>query len=222
MRSLWPDVRTALAMQSRRKDIRAATLPLVVQRNGMRETIQVPRTQCPIYLPTPLFPPPSILWSQNPVRGVFTSLGVKHLCGPTFEEVSKTYPGAEFVGMHLNFGPELFARTLAKIGYCAAVATVGIGAFTTTAMRDIIIGADERIGHWVGSWWKQPINGTGGGLHEIRVMLSQPNNCVHAFIRLFAQFGAPEYHVIIGPADRAYIASTNWPAKWAAKNPIEI
>ena len=97
-----------------------------------------------------------------------------------------------------------------------------IGAFTNTALRDIILGSDPKIGHWVGSWWKQPINGTGGGLHEIRVMLSQPNAYVPAFIRLFAQFGAPEYHVIIGQADPAYIASKNWPAEWATMNLVNV
>jgi hypothetical protein len=39
MRQLWPDVRNALAMQSRRRDKRSATLPLVTQRDGIRETI---------------------------------------------------------------------------------------------------------------------------------------------------------------------------------------
>ena len=41
MRSLWPDVRNALAVQSRRREKRLRTLPLVVQRKGVKETIQV-------------------------------------------------------------------------------------------------------------------------------------------------------------------------------------
>ena len=71
MRHLWLDVRNAFAMQSRRRDKRSATLPIVVQRDGGQETIQVPRTKFPIYLATPLFPPPAILWSDTPVRGVW-------------------------------------------------------------------------------------------------------------------------------------------------------
>src|ERR1017187_1301419 len=39
MRHLWPDVRNALAMQSRRKDKRSTTLPIVVERDGVRKTI---------------------------------------------------------------------------------------------------------------------------------------------------------------------------------------
>lgn len=215
MRHLWPDVRNALAMQSRRRDKRSATLPVVVRRDGVQETIQVSRSRFPTYLATPLFPPPAILWSDRPVRGVFANLNMMHLCGPSFEEASKEYPGYDFVGMHLNFSAEEFARMLAKIGFCAAVACVGLGAFTTTPVRKLILGTDQCISRWVGSWWNEPINGTNGGLHEIRIVLSQPGAEIHAIIRLFAQFGAPEYHVMLGPADPTFVASSDWPAQWA-------
>src|SRR5207244_4229268 len=107
--------------------------------------------------------------------------------------------GNNFVGMHINFSAEEFARMLAKIGFCAAVSTVGLRAFTNTPIRNIILGTDLCIGHWVGSWWREPVNSTHGGLHEIRVVLTQPGDQIHAIIRLFAQFGAPEYHVMLGP-----------------------
>jgi hypothetical protein len=115
MRQLWPDVRNALAMQSRRRDKRSTTLPLVIQRDGVRETIQVPRTSFPTYLPTPIFPPPAATWANRRVPGVFTNLEMIHICGPTFAEASKEYPGHEFFGMHLNFSAEDFVRMLAKI-----------------------------------------------------------------------------------------------------------
>ena len=38
--------------------------------------------------------------------------------------------------------------------------------------------------------------------------------------RLFAQFGAPEYHVMLGPADPAYVASNEWPTQWAESHPL--
>ena len=40
------------------------------------------------------------------------------------------------------------------------------------------------------------------------------------FVRLFAQFGAPEYHVLLGPADPRFVASSDWPAQWAATNTL--
>ena len=97
-----------------------------------------------------------------------------------------------------------FARTVAKIGFCAAVAALGLGAFTHTPIRKVIFGADPCIGWWVGSWYGEPVNGTHGGLHEIRVKCSEPDSQIHVFVRLFAQFGAPEYHVLLGPADPTF------------------
>jgi hypothetical protein len=104
---------------------------------------------------------------------------------------------------------------IAKIGYCAAVASVGLGAFTSTPILRVILGTDDCINHWVGSWRGEPVNNSGGGLHEIRIMLEMPGHRLHAIIRLFARFGVPEYHVILGPADPAYVASDQWPKQWA-------
>jgi hypothetical protein len=151
---------------------------------------------------------------------VFTNLEMIHLCGPTFAEASEEYPGHEFLGMHINFSAEEFVRMLAKIGFCAAVATVGIGAFTNTPIRNVILGTDQCFGHWVGTWWHEPVNGINGGLHEIRVVLSEPGKEIHAIIRLFAQFGGPEYHVMLGAADPTYVASSAWPTQWAKTYPV--
>ena len=214
MKRLWPDVRNVLAMQSRRRDKRPTTLPLIVLRNGAKEVVQVPRTKFPTYLVTPTFPPPASFWSSRPVSGVFVNLDVIHLCGPTFQEASKEYPGADFVGAHTNFSPGDFARMVAKVGFCAAVFALGLGPFTNTPIRRIILGSDPCIGYSVGSSWKEPVNGTRGGLHEARVTCSEPGSHIHAFVRLFAQFGAPEYHVLLGPADPQCVASPDWPSIW--------
>lgn len=214
MRCLWPDLRNVLAMQSRRRDKRSPTLPLVVQRNGLKEIIQVPRGEYPTYLSTPLFPPPGLFWSNKPLKGVFANLDTIHVAGPTFQQISKRYPGTDFVGTHTNFSPEEFAKTVAKIAFCAAVSALGLGAFTHTPIRKVILGADPCIGYWVGSWYGESVNGTHGGLHEIRVKLNVPDSYIHVFVRLFAQFGAPEYHVLLGPADPAFVASSAWPSTW--------
>ena len=48
LRSLWPSVRNVLAMQTRRPNERSNRLPLVIDRAGERETIQVPRADYPM------------------------------------------------------------------------------------------------------------------------------------------------------------------------------
>jgi hypothetical protein len=216
MRCLWPEIRNVLAMQSRRRDRRSPTIPLVVEREGVREIVQIPRSEYPTYLSTPLFPPPAKFWSNRPLKGVFANLDMLHIAGPTFREASQRYPGANFVGMHTNFSADYFARTVAKIGFCAAVAALGLGPFANTPIRKVILGTDLCIGQWVGCWYGEPVNGTRGSLHEIRVKSSIPDSEIHVFVRLFAQFGAPEYHVLLGPADPVFVASGDWPSRWGA------
>jgi hypothetical protein len=94
-----------------------------------------------------LFPPPAIFWTETPVRGVFTNLDMMHVCGPSFAQASKDYAGADFIGTRTNFSAEEFARMLAKIGFCAAIASVGLGAFTNTPIRKVILGTDQCFDH---------------------------------------------------------------------------
>lgn len=209
LRCLWPMVRTALAMQTRRPEKRPTTLPLVLVRGGVRETIQIPRGDYPVYLPTPLFPAPGIITTRPLTEGVFANLSALHLAGPSFKEVYAKYPDAEFVGTHTNFSPDDFARSIAKIAYCAGVFVLGPSPLRNSPIKEIILGKNAHIGHWVGCWEGEEIISPGGGLHEMRILSS--GHDVHLIIRLFAQFKAPEYHVVLGPADPTFVASDQWP-----------
>lgn len=216
MRSLWGSVRNALAMQSRHSKKRLQTLPLTIQRNGVKETIQVPRSDYPTYLTLPLFPPPAITWRSQPIEGVFTNIQHFHVAGPTMKVASDRFPGAEFVGLHTNFSPEDFARMIAKIGFCAGVYALGVGPFTHTPIRNVILGSDRCINHWVGSWHGDPINEPDEeGLHAIKVLYNPPEGDIHVFVKLFAQFGATEYHVLLGAPDPDFVASSDeWLPSW--------
>jgi hypothetical protein len=159
-----------------------------------------------------------MFWRSQPVRGVFTNFHVIHVAGPTFKDASERYPGANFVGGHTNFSPEEFARTLAKIGFCAGVCALGLGAFTNSPIREVILGTNPCIGHWVGSWHGEPKNDTNGGLHGIKVQFDAAHSDIHVFVRLFAQFGALEYHIVLGEADPTFMASDEWPSAWRRGN----
>ncbi len=210
LRSLWPGIRNVLAMQSRRRRERDKTLPLVIQRAGVQEVVQIPPSEFPLYLPTPMFPPPGVVAGRKPMRGIFSKLDLIRVAGPTFEEVSGRYPGAEFVGARANFSPEEFARMLAKIALCGAVYALGVAPFGQTPIRRVILGKDPNIGDWVGSWEGDPVN-EAKGLHAMQVRASGSD--IHVILRLFAQFGAPEYHVALGAADPKFVASSEWPWK---------
>jgi hypothetical protein len=191
-------------MQTRRPKERSAILPIVVVRSGVRETIQIPRERYPIYLPTPLFPAPGVISGRPLRRGVFTNLDALHLAGPSFKEASVKYTGAEFVGMCMDFSPEDFSRTIAKIAFCAAVFALGFAPFSRSPIKAVILGQGPHIGQRVGCWEREEVIPP-SGLHGVQVLSSGSD--IHVTLRLFAQFRAPEYHVVLGQADPAFVAS---------------
>ncbi len=138
-----------------------------------------------------------------------TDLRFLHVAGPSFEEVARHYGGAEFVGARVNFAPEYFARTIAKVAFCAGV-YAGFAPFRQTPFRRAILGEDGCLGHWVGSWTGTPMNEP-TGLHAMQIRASGTD--LHVVLRLFAQFGTPEYHVALGPADPDFANSEAWPWK---------
>ncbi len=216
MRHLWPDVRSALSLQSRRRDKRSATLPLIVDRGGVEETIQIPRSDFPIYLPIPLFPPPSIYWLNRSVPGAFGNLDVLHIAGPTFKQAAERYSDSpRFAGSRASFVPADFARMLAKIAYSAGVLTVGLGTFHDSPMRDIILGRETDVNRWIGGWYGPQMTDTAPGLHAIKVIPEISSRMIHVFVRLFAQFGAPEYQVIVGELHPELIDPADRPPSWA-------
>jgi len=210
LRGLLPTIRNALAMQTRRHDERTNTLSLVLESGGTRRIIQVPPAEFPLYLPTPLFPSPGAVAGRSPTRGISTKLDFIHIAGPSFEEVSRRHVGVDFVGARVTFSPDEFARTLAKIAFCGGVYALGLAPFKHTPIRRVILGEDSSLGHWVGSWDGEPMN-EAKGLHAMQVRASGSD--LHVILRLFAQFGAPEYHVVLGPADTDFVNSEAWPWK---------
>jgi len=210
LRCLLPAVRTVLGLRTRRRQRRSKLLPLVLESRGIQKTVNVSVAEYPLYLPVPVLPPPGIIAGgpPKPDLGLRTSLQLIHLAGPTFETVAKRYPEVDFVGARVRFSPEEFARALAKMAYCAAVYTLGVAPLRSSPLRRAILEEDQCIGHWVGAWTGEP-NNPATGLHGMQVRASGTD--VHVFVRLFAQFGTPEYHVVVGPADPDFARSEAWP-----------
>jgi hypothetical protein len=49
------------------------------------------------------------------------------------------------------------------------------------------------------------------GLHALTIRAAGTD--IHVIVRLFAQFGGPEYHVVLGTADPTFAMSAEWPWK---------
>lgn len=208
LKGLWPAIRSVLSMRSRRKS-HLASLPLVIEVGGVQRTIEVPREQFPLYLPTPIFPSPGCVTGLRSAEANATQLRFLHIAGPSFQEIARQH-SADFVGARITFAPEEFARTLAKIAFCAGVFVLGFAPLKNSPIRNLVRGRDRNWGHWVGQWDGEEVN-PAKGLHALQVRASGAD--VHVILRLFAQFGAPEYHVVLGNADPDFVNSEAWPWK---------
>lgn len=209
MRGLLSAIRAILRLQSRRPKERPLTLPLVVDSQGEHRVVHVPLDEFPLYLPCPIFPPPGILTGAPPLPARCDEIEFRYVAGPSFEDV-RARMAVDNVGARLIFTPQDFARTLAKIGYCTAVYKLGIDAVRDSPLRKVIRGDDINVGHYVGAWTSDAIDQP-KGLHAMQVRAAGTE--VHVALRLFAQFGAPAYHVVVGPAHPAFVASAAWPWK---------
>ncbi len=207
---LFPAFRTVLRMQTRRPKKRPKTLPLVLESRGVQRTIQVPLADFPLYLPTPRLSQPKAVTGDHTVNSASVKMDFMHVAGPSFESVSQKYPDVDFVGARLSFAPEEFARTLAKIAFCAGVYTLGLAPLRQSPIRQIVLGNDRDVWHWVGSWTGAQINEP-KGLHAMQVRAS--GSVIHVILRIFAQFGAPEYHIVLGAVDQKFVNSSAWPWK---------
>ena len=95
-----------------------------------------------------------------------------------------------------NFHPMKFGRMLAKIGYSFAVAERGLGTFNPVA-RELILGSSDLLNHYVGGGMDgDPKPST--NLIELNQYTHNKFKYIVVTIRLFANLGAPTYHVFVG------------------------
>lgn len=114
--------------------------------------------------------------------------------------------------MRVEFGePVKFARMLAKIALGFAVAVMGLEAFEEIFVRPAILGERDEVGMWVGCP-DVPRLDAQKGLHDAAVFV-RSDRLVIVGVRLFEEFSAPEYSVIVGRASEAWNGrrpSTKW------------
>ena len=89
-------------------------------------------------------------------------------------------------------------QMLAKIAHSFAVAEWGFHSFRPLLL-DLIVGASQTASYWVGGGdHDKPADQ--GGLHrlELKRELRLGTEYVVCYVRLFANFGAPEYRIVAG------------------------
>ena len=214
LKCLYPMIRIGLKLSSRRKKKMLSTLPLELEYQGQKRIEQVDLSNYPLFIPSPIFSPPMIISNDYDISNFKIEMALNYAFGPTFDEVAKKFAPVDFVGSRINFAPEYFARTLAKIGYCAGVYCFGLDALRNSELPQIILGQNRSVFKYVGGWHEKPVCDQ-PGLHFIKLRSS--NIGIHANIRLFSQFNCPEYHVFLGQID-SRIKNSFWKAETIADN----
>lgn len=92
---------------------------------------------------------------------------------------------------------DVYCRMLAKIAYSFAVAEFGYSSFRPLILP-IILGKSTNYGHLIGGDPKSPPPTS--HLHEVswEWLIVHQQVYIIVKVRLFAQVGAPQYHVVVG------------------------
>lgn len=200
LRNAFGPARLALCLRSKRPAERSQHLHLQVRRGRTELAVPIPVEEYPAVLALPIFAPPECVSQDSGPSGLrLLDAHVIQVAGRPIAELHAKY-GYEYTGIRLEYQPVEFARALAKIAYAFAVLRLGLEQISDCYVLPAILGETAGIGQWVRCGAGEPV-GSSAGLHALTLKLMQDE--IHVFVRLFAQFGAPEYHVIVGRTRQA-------------------
>jgi hypothetical protein len=194
LRGLLGRARAKLNLRSRRP--KPVTTVLQIDHGSGWKEIKLDAKQFAGMNPLPWFEPPAFLNGQRidgqiRVRGWDTlNLGSPI---PSFLRATEK-PKVSF-RFESRLDVWAFARMVAKIGYCCAVAHLGLEKISETYILPSILGESNDVQTWVGS---EDIlfNTTPNDLHMVEVFLSK--DTIFARVCLLAAFGGKPYTVIVG------------------------
>jgi len=186
--------RTALRFHTYHPKNRPQTFSFEVEKDGHKETIIMPGTECP-----PLF----VMLTLNKPRYIEEydyKKGVKvigsSLHGPGLLKIKEKLK-IDGISIKVTMAGTCFERMLAKIAYGMTILAYDLDALEECYVLPCILGQKDDVGYWVGSSGKD-INALPKEKQLHRIFLTQKGKEVSALIRLFASYQTPEYGVIVG------------------------
>lgn len=207
LRGFTREARIALGMRTRRRDKTPKTFPLGIVKGDRETIIHVPANEQFVVLPLPLFEELALLKgkipnpSENYKEGIAPTGFVTIWLGDP-EEIRRRHDADRIFAVH-KVDHIAFAKMLAKIGYCQAVAQFGLDAFQEVYVLPAILGQLNDIGRWVSSSnivMKAEV-GIGHQIWSVRfkrVEAATPSELILTHIHLFAHLNSPAYTVIVG------------------------
>lgn len=196
-RNMLGQMRAIFDLPTRRRKERPIALPIEVLQNGLYVTKMVPLSEHVPSFSLPIFPPPGILWGPPEDAPELEVLAFLNYEGRQHNAATLT---AKYGHWRVNaeVHPTPWGRLLAKAAYGLAVGFWGLEAVKGSPLIDIALGKRHDIGRWVGCFHGGPIGnvlGEATGLHAAAGGLQKRLRTVN--LRLFAQFGMPEYVVVV-------------------------
>jgi hypothetical protein len=206
---LW-EFRAHINAPTRRKKKRPKELPFTYAiAGGEKQTKTVPIADHPFFVPMPVWGQPGFLVGKPPEREFeHHKAHVFYSVPPNIKETLGLEDGvlAEIPFPEFRINHDLYARGIAKIAYCDAVARFGLHKFRRLVMPDLILGRYACVPYFVGCKLDDPPPPTPRNVqHEITVGPEVVNGVrvLVSRIRLFSNSGVeghgpPVYEVVIG------------------------
>jgi hypothetical protein len=187
--------RRGAGLRSRRKQ--PDKVPLnVTYPDGRTRTLKVGAKKVPRLIALPVFP------IARALRGLGPDLDDVALSGASWwssrDQEAIDNLGAKYGFVTMDGGvvdPLLWARMIAKIAHGAAVEKYGVDGFEHLA-PNFILGKTSWMNYIVGCMGAETIETT--DLHSIGFRVHRESGMIIVQVRLFANFGAPTYHVLVG------------------------
>ncbi len=198
LRQLWWVPRSSLQAPTRRSKERPRSFTLQLT----LPTGDVFSEQLPIELGRmiyfPVFQPPTYLQGRMEAGPLDFSKG-KFLMDPESQDriekfvVEKYGVGVE-IRPRVDIPAESFTRFLGKIGYCLAVALVGVDAVYGSDVRHIVRGSLDTASVWIGCTGDRKMNEDAS---DLECYAEGRSDAVLSQMRFFSRLNGPTYAVVV-------------------------
>jgi hypothetical protein len=195
----WP-MRAAFGFQSYGKKY-PQSFPLIMHKNGKKQSIEVPLAEFPIILQMPMFAAlPAFLLGQRgvPISSAGTvAVSLRPGKSPTdlLQEIGHRYGGEGIEVPRVSH--KAFARLLAKSAYALAVAECGLANIRSKYVVPAILDEADDLGTWIGS--SPPLAAEQAG-HTTQVQTRTGptgESIIAVLMKFFANLPTPAYVVIV-------------------------
>lgn len=201
LRRMMGLTRARLGIKGRRAKAKPSTRPLGLGKDESgryvsRGSVEIPVSDLPLVFVGMVLRAPTILSGQPASEAVNGTPWYQVNAADAKKFMPNDKDGMDIGEFHAGF----FCRMIAKIAHSFVVAERGLESFTPL-LPDLILGRSNTACHWIGGppVPLPPADPKGG--HKVELIhIDTPKGIryVGANVRLFAQFGAPEYAAVVG------------------------